>query len=104
MFMETIYFILAALCVVTVTTVVTLVTVNGVVRIFSSVSKLRETIGEVKQSLDYEIRGTHSEFNDSIKDVELSIKDVHHRIDAVERELNSSIDSRYDKLLNVLKK
>lgn len=95
--METTYFILGAL------SVVTLVMVVSVVRIFSSVSTLRENVVQLQRSLDDEIRGTHREFKDNIKDVELSIQEVYRRIDDTERGLTSSIDSRYDKLLNVVK-
>lgn len=97
MFMETTYFILGAL------SVVTLVMVVSVVRIFSSVSTLRENVVQLQRSLDDEIRGTNREFKDNIKDVELSIQEVYRRIDDTERGLTSSIDSRYDKLLNVVK-
>lgn len=95
--METTYFILGAL------SVVTLVMVVSVVRIFSSVSTLRENVVQLQRSLDDEIRGTNREFKDNIKDVELSIQEVYRRIDDTERGLTSSIDSRYDKLLNVVK-
>lgn len=92
--METTYFILGAV------SVVTLIAIGGVVKMFSTVSQLREKVDNLKQSLDFEIRGTHTEFKDSIKDIEMSVQEVHQRIDKTERGLLRSIDSRYDKLYN----
>ena len=96
--METTYFILGVL------SIVSLIAIGGVVKMFSSVSQLRERVGELQRSLDNEVRGTQLEFKDGIRDIETAITEANRRIDEVDRELNRYIDSRYDKLLDIVNK
>ena len=96
--METTYFILGVL------SIVSLIAIGGFVKMFSSVSQLRERVGELQRSLDNEVRGTQLEFKDGIRDIETAITEANRRIDEVDRELNRYIDSRYDKLLDIVNK
>lgn len=96
--METTYFILGVL------SVVSLIAVGGVVRMFSSVSQLREKVEKLQRSLDDEVRGTQLEFKDNVSDVAKYVDEVNRRVEEVDRELNRYIDSRCDKLLDMVNK
>lgn len=95
--METIYFVLGIL------SMVSLIAIVGIVKIFSSVSQLRKNVDTLQQVMNNEFRAAHLEVKDTAKDIERFVTEVDRRVSEVDRELNRYIDSRYDKLLNLVK-
>lgn len=96
--METTYFILGIL------SIVSLISVGGVVRMFSLVSQLRGRVEKLQYSLNDEIRGVYLELRDSKKDIDISLTALSQSMNDNDREVHRYVDSRYDKLVNEVKK
>ena len=96
--METTYFILGML------SIVSLIAVGGFVRMFSTVSQLREKVEKQQRLFDDDLRDVKCIVSDNARDFREETINTYRRIDNVENELTRYIDSRYDKLVNELKK
>ena len=71
---------------------------------FSTVSRLREKVEKQQRLFDDDLRDVKCIISDNARDFREETVNTYRRIDNVENELTRYIDSRYDKLVNELKK
>jgi len=96
-YMETVYFVLGVLSVVNVITIV------GIVKIASTASQLGAVMDAVTVSLDKSTSAVDKRIECVERNLDSVGAAVERRIDEVDRETHRYIDSRYDKLANVVK-